>query len=69
MLTPLIFAIYMNPDTKIITIVNNYIRSTTARAYFEFSQVYKDKIIELNLTGSMVVPDNAEMFLEDLVES
>jgi len=59
----------MNPDTKVLSVINNYIRATAARAYFEFSQVYKDKIIELNLTGSIVVADHAEMFLEELIES
>lgn len=50
----MLMAVYMNPDAKMITIINNYLRGTTARAYYELSQIYKDKIVELNLTNSMI---------------
>ena len=33
MLVPLIFAAFMNPDTKIININNNFIKGTAARAF------------------------------------
>ena len=44
----------MNPDTKMITIIQNYVRGTTARAYYELSSVFKDKIVELNLSNSII---------------
>ena len=68
MIALLIFAAYMNPDLKIITIKHNFIRATTARVYFELCKSYTSKIVELHLTSAIYVSDHCEMFLEDLTE-
>ena len=68
MLAAIMFAAFMNPDLKMISIISNFIRGTAARAFLELSNVYKDKVVELNLTASIIVGDHAEFFMEDMVD-
>ena len=62
----LFIACYMNPDTQRITLTQNYINITAAKTFYELSQVYKEKIVELNLHTSIISPDHAESFVFDL---
>lgn len=68
MIAILVFAAYMNPDMKIITIKHNFIRATTARVYYELSKAYSSKIVELHLMSAIFLSEHCEMFLEDLTE-
>ena len=69
MLAVIIFAAFMNPDLNSLTIVSNFIKGTASRSYYEMNRVYPTKFIDLTLTNSIPLGDQAEAFLEDLTES
>ena len=69
MLAVIIFAAFMNPEINCLSIINNFIRGVTARSFFEMNQIYPKKFIEITLTKSCPIGDQAEAFMENLSES
>ena len=63
MIAVILMACYMNPDVNIITIISNHIRLTSAATFSELWDANKDKIHELNLSGSVVMGEVTEYFV------
>ena len=69
MLAVLLFAIFMNPDVKAITIRGNSLGLTSANTYLVLFTAHKHKVHELNLAGSIRDPNHLDRFLNNKVLS